>query len=161
MAPCSIKAASGRPSSSKASLTKGLERGSASHEPGLLAKHNLRTLVVDCHADSVYLRTADYILVPSIHACIAKGETPFRLGDGMNLWDVVYVGNVAFAHALAVRNLLSTKTAHGQAFFIQNNEPITFRDFCLAIWREFGHYPPFEVSLRQAPMHKVLKSSQD
>lgn len=53
--------------------------------------------------------------VPSIHACIPKGETPFRLGAGNNLWDVVYVGNVAFAHALAVKNLLTSKSAHGEA----------------------------------------------
>jgi sterol-4alpha-carboxylate 3-dehydrogenase (decarboxylating) len=66
---------------------------------------------------AVTLGEGDYMLLPSIHACIVKGETPFRLGDGMNLWDVVYVGNVAYAHALAVRNLLSSsKTAHGEAF---------------------------------------------
>ena len=55
------------------------------------------------------------VSVPSIHACIPKCETPFRLGDGNNLWDVVYVGNVAFAHALAVKNLLTSKSAHGEA----------------------------------------------
>jgi sterol-4alpha-carboxylate 3-dehydrogenase (decarboxylating) len=66
---------------------------------------------------AVTLGEGDYMLLPSIHACIAKGETPFRLGDGLNLWDVVYVGNVAHAHALAVGNLLSSsKTAHGEAF---------------------------------------------
>ncbi|ETN38373.1 uncharacterized protein HMPREF1541_06408 [Cyphellophora europaea CBS 101466] len=64
---------------------------------------------------SVTCGEGDYILIPSVHACIAKGETPFRLGDGMNLWDVVYVGNVAYAHALAVQNLLSTRSAHGEA----------------------------------------------
>lgn len=89
----------------------------------------------------------DYQLIPSIHACIAKFETPFRLGDGMNLWDTVYVGNVGHAHALAVKNLLSSKSAAGEVFFIQNNEPITFRDFTLAIWKEFGHYPPFEMEI--------------
>jgi hypothetical protein len=33
----------------------------------------------------------------------------------MNLWDVSYVGNIAYAHALAVQNLLTTKSAHGEA----------------------------------------------
>lgn len=89
----------------------------------------------------------DYQLIPSIHACIAKFETPFRLGDGMNMWDTVYVGNVGHAHALAVKNLLSSRSAAGEVFFIQNNEPITFRDFTLAIWKEFGHYPPFEMEI--------------
>jgi sterol-4alpha-carboxylate 3-dehydrogenase (decarboxylating) len=85
--------------------------------------------------------------VPSIHACIAKWETPFRLGDGENLWDTAYVGNVGHAHALAARNLLSSRAAAGEVFFIQNNEPISFREFTLAVWKEFGHYPPFEVEI--------------
>ena len=96
---------------------------------------------------AVIFGEGDYQLVPSIHACIAKGEALFRLGDGNNLWDTVYVSNVADAHALAVKNLLSSKTAAGETFFIQNNEPISFREFSLAIWKEFGYYPPFEVQI--------------
>ena len=68
----------------------------------------------------------------------------------MNLWDTVYAGNVAHAHALAAKNLLSYKSAAGQVFFIQNNEPITFREFTLAVWKEFGHYPPFEMEIPKA-----------
>ncbi|KAL8736884.1 MAG: hypothetical protein Q9181_002224 [Wetmoreana brouardii] len=88
--------------------------------------------------------------IPSLHACIAKGETPFIIGDGLNMWDVTYVDNVADAHVLAVENLLSTKTAAGQAIFISNEQPLPFRDFCLAVWKEFGHYPPFEVKIPTA-----------
>ena len=72
-------------------------------------------------------------------------ETPFVIGDGLNMWDVTYVGNVADAHVLAAENLISSKTAAGEAFFISNNEPIAFRDLCLVIWAQFGHYPPFEM----------------
>lgn len=96
---------------------------------------------------SVLIGPGDYVLVPSIHACIAKLETPFVIGDGLNLWDVTYVTNVADAHVLAAENLTSSKTAAGQAFFISNNEPISFRDLCLAVWAQFGHYPPFEVRI--------------
>jgi sterol-4alpha-carboxylate 3-dehydrogenase (decarboxylating) len=92
----------------------------------------------------------DYQLVPSIHACIAKRETPYRLGKGYNLWDTVYVGNVGHAHALAAANLFASKSAAGEVFFIQNNEPVPFRDFCLALWKEFGHQPPFEIEVPQA-----------
>lgn len=60
------------------------------------------------------------------------------------------MGNAADAHVLAVENLLSSRTAAGEAFFIQNNEPITFRDFCLAIWALFGHIPPFEVHIPES-----------
>jgi sterol-4alpha-carboxylate 3-dehydrogenase (decarboxylating) len=89
----------------------------------------------------------DYQLVPALHACIAKYQTPFIIGDGQNLWDVTHVRNVADAHILAIENLMTSRTASGEAFFIQNNEPITFRDFCLAIWSHFGHNPPFEIRI--------------
>ncbi|CAG7958854.1 unnamed protein product [Penicillium nalgiovense] len=96
---------------------------------------------------SVLCGPGDYQLVPSIHACIAKGETPFLIGNGLNLWDVTYVDNVADAHVLAIENLLTSRTAAGEAFSIQNNEPIVFRDFCLAVWAHFGHVPPFEMHI--------------
>ena len=94
---------------------------------------------------SVVCGPGDYQLLPAIHACIKKGETPYVIGDNLNLWDVTYVTNVADAHVLAAENLVSSKSAAGEAFFIQNNEPITFRNFCLAIWAHFGHTPPFQV----------------
>ena len=59
----------------------------------------------------------------------------------------MYVGNVADAHVLAVENLLGPKTAAGEVFFVQNNEPITFREFQLAIWRNFEHFPVVEVTI--------------
>ena len=88
---------------------------------------------------SVLFGKGDTQLVPPIHACLAKQETPWVVGDGSNLWDVTYVNNVADAHVLAAENLMSSKTAAGEIFFIQNNEPIPFRDFCLEIWKNFGH----------------------
>lgn len=96
---------------------------------------------------SVLCGPGDYQLIPAIHACIAKHETLFIIGDGLNLWDVTYVENVADAHVLAIENLVTSRTAAGEAFLIQNNEPITFRDFCLAIWVQFGHIPPFEIRI--------------
>lgn len=92
---------------------------------------------------SVIFGEGDQQLMPSIHACIAKGEMPYVVGEGLNMWDVTYVGNIADAHILAVENLLTTRTAAGEAIFISNEEPITFRDLCLAIWAAFGHYPSY------------------
>lgn len=99
---------------------------------------------------SVLFGPNDYQLIPSIHACLRKGETPFVVGTGENLWDITYVANVADAHVLAVENLMSSKTAAGQAIFISNEEPITFRDFCLAVWATFGYYPPFEIHIPES-----------
>lgn len=92
----------------------------------------------------------DHQLVPSIVSCIIdKSESPFLVGPGTNLWDTVYVGNVADAHVLALENLLSsTPTAAGEAFFIQNNTPTTFREFCLTVWKTYnGHVPAFTVPI--------------
>ena len=94
---------------------------------------------------SVLCGPGDYQLVPSIFACIAKYETPFIIGDAYNLWDITDVRNIAHAHVLAVENLLSSKTAAGETFFIQNNEPISFRHFSLEVWKQFGHIPPFDI----------------
>ncbi|KAL9597784.1 MAG: hypothetical protein Q9219_004911 [cf. Caloplaca sp. 3 TL-2023] len=99
---------------------------------------------------SVIFGPGDPQMIPSLHACIAKGETPFVIGNGLNLWDVTYVDNAAEAHILAMENLLSAKTAAGHAIFISNEQPLAFRDFCLAVWKEFGHYPPFQVEIPRA-----------
>ena len=80
-----------------------------------------------------------------IHSCIAAWQTPFILGTGTNLHDFVYVDNVADAHLLAARNLLNSQSAAGEALYITNGEPIIARDLCIAIWKEFGHVPRFEV----------------
>ncbi|KEF63103.1 uncharacterized protein A1O9_01079 [Exophiala aquamarina CBS 119918] len=130
------------------------------HDPDFLLEHSMSTCVL---RPSVIFGEGDSQLIPSIHACIEKGETRYRLGDGHNMWDTVYVGNVADAHVLAVENLLwyyqprldmsnpgvdnlgdgsiESGRAAGETFFIQNNEPIPFRDFSLAVWKEFGHIP--------------------
>lgn len=93
----------------------------------------------------------DPVTIPTIHGCIAKGETPFILGSGMNLQDYVYVTNVADAHILAIRNLRGPGTAAGEAFFVTNGEPVTVRDLCLAIWKEFDHIPRWELTIPEKP----------
>ena len=67
------------------------------------------------------------------------------IGSGVNLCDFTYVDNIAEAHVLAAENLMSTKTVAAEAFFISGGEPVPFRAFCLAVWAEFGHVPPFVV----------------
>lgn len=76
---------------------------------------------------------------------MAKRATYFVIGSGYRLWGISYMTNIADTHVLAAENLLTSKTAAGESFFIPSNEPITFRDFCLAVWGYFGHHPRFEV----------------
>jgi sterol-4alpha-carboxylate 3-dehydrogenase (decarboxylating) len=95
---------------------------------------------------SVVFGPGDTNCIPTLHACIAKRETPFVIGNALaSLYDFTYVSNVADAHVLALQNLMGTSTAAGHAFFITNNEPVPFRTFCLAVWAGLGHKPRFEV----------------
>ncbi|KAI9753327.1 MAG: hypothetical protein M1815_006265 [Lichina confinis] len=96
---------------------------------------------------SVIFGLGDPNCLPTMYACIARRETPFIIGSGDNLYDFTFIDNVADAHILAAENLLSSGTAVGEAFFITNGEPVFFRDFCLAVWAEFGHLPAFEVRI--------------
>jgi sterol-4alpha-carboxylate 3-dehydrogenase (decarboxylating) len=124
--------------------------------------HNGRTIATCVLRPCVIFGEGDTQLMPPIHNCIAKGESRWIIGDAMNLWDTVYVGNVADAHVLAVENLIRTRvlpaanslekdskreSAAGEVFYIQNNEPVSFRDFSLAVWKEFGHYPDLEIRI--------------
>ena len=86
-------------------------------------------------------------MIPTIHSCISNGQTPYILGNGTNLQDFVYVDNVAHAHVLAVANLLNSQTAAGEAMFITNGQPVTARDLCIAVWKEFDHVPKFQVTI--------------
>ncbi|ROT37284.1 3-beta hydroxysteroid dehydrogenase/isomerase [Sodiomyces alkalinus F11] len=77
-------------------------------------------------------------------------RTGFQIGDGENLFDFTYVGNVAHAHLLAARLLLVTHRAgassipldyervDGEAFFVTNDSPVYFWDFARAVWRAAG-----------------------
>ncbi|KAH6691617.1 3-beta hydroxysteroid dehydrogenase/isomerase [Plectosphaerella plurivora] len=77
-----------------------------------------------------------------------QGRTGFQIGDGDNLFDFTYVGNVAHAHLLAARLLRVSSTAKtlpldhervdGEAFFVTNDAPIYFWDFSRAIFRAAG-----------------------
>lgn len=92
-----------------------------------------------------------YGVIATMHACIANGETPWIIGTGDNMYDFVYITNVADAHVLALENLLFTtpslESAAGQAMFVSNQQPVYFRDFMLAIWGQFGHVPPFQFTV--------------
>lgn len=87
----------------------------------------------------------DTQVISVLHDCIGKGETYFIVGDGDNIYDWMYIDNAVHAHLLAAENLLTSKTAAGEAFFITNQEPAYFWDFLAFIWAQFGHEPAFRV----------------
>jgi sterol-4alpha-carboxylate 3-dehydrogenase (decarboxylating) len=77
-----------------------------------------------------------------------EGRTNVQVGDNNNIFDFTYVGNVAHAHLLAARALLATHASptipldtervDGEAFIVNNDEPVYFWDFARCIWRYAG-----------------------
>eukprot|EP01100_Stratorugosa_tubuloviscum_P007616 TRINITY_DN314_c0_g4_i1.p1 TRINITY_DN314_c0_g4~~TRINITY_DN314_c0_g4_i1.p1 ORF type:complete len:364 (-),score=166.79 TRINITY_DN314_c0_g4_i1:29-1120(-) len=77
---------------------------------------------------------------PGFIAAAREGKSKVKLGDGQNLFDWTYVGNVAYAHVLAYEKMKDpTNKIHGEAFFISNGEPIPFWDMANYVWGELGY----------------------
>ena len=89
----------------------------------------------------------DTAVISLMYDLIAKYETYFIVGDGHNFYDFMYIDNAVQAHILAIENLLTTKTAAGQAFFISNQEPVYFWDFMAYVWAQFGHIPRYRIRI--------------
>lgn len=95
----------------------------------------------------------DRQMIPGLREVAKNGKHRFQLGDNNNLFDVTYVGNVAYSHVLAAQKLLSkSPNVAGEAFFITNDEPIYFWSFARAIWAAEGHKeePKLVLSKRAA-----------
>lgn len=75
---------------------------------------------------------------------LERNQHKIQIGDGSNLVDWAYVGNVADAHILAADKLPSTtgssntNAVAGQVFFITNGSPIAGWEFSRMVWRELG-----------------------
>jgi sterol-4alpha-carboxylate 3-dehydrogenase (decarboxylating) len=76
----------------------------------------------------------------------------FQLGDGNNLFDCTYVGNIAFGLAVAAEALLLTSSRtdsgepappdhekiDGEAFNVTNDSPVYFWDLARYVWTLYG-----------------------
>ncbi|KAI4200550.1 MAG: hypothetical protein LQ346_002349 [Caloplaca aetnensis] len=91
----------------------------------------------------------------------AGGKYRFQIGNGKNLFEWTYVGNVVDAHILAVQTLLEThrkKLSHipaenrvdGEAFLITNDDAMPFWDFARAIGAAAG-YPTKKTEVIAIP----------
>lgn len=82
----------------------------------------------------------DRQMIPGLRLAAQRGQQRIQLGSNLNLFDVTYAGNVAYAHVLAAQKLLKDpKSIAGQKFFITNDSPIYFWSFAKAIWKHDGY----------------------
>jgi sterol-4alpha-carboxylate 3-dehydrogenase (decarboxylating) len=80
-------------------------------------------------------------------AVALQGRSRFQMGNGGNLFDFVYVGNLADAHLLTARALLAawghprppTDPVDGECFNVTNDDPWRFWDFQRAVSAHVGH----------------------
>jgi len=71
----------------------------------------------------------DLQLVPITVDMARQGKTKYIIGDGKNVVDFTYVGNVVHGHILAAEHLNGGDPACGKAYHITNDEPIFFWAF--------------------------------
>ncbi|ANB15181.1 sterol-4-alpha-carboxylate 3-dehydrogenase (decarboxylating) [Sugiyamaella lignohabitans] len=83
----------------------------------------------------------DRQMIPALRAMGQKGQHKIQLGNNLNLFDVTYVGNVAYSHVLAAQKILDPKEADkvgGECFLITNDAPIYFWSLGRAVWNYDG-----------------------
>lgn len=100
-------------------------------------------LLTCCIRPSSIFGPGDKLLVPSLVTAARAGKLKCIIGDGNNMYDFTYVGNVAHAHICAERALASDETvarrAAGEAYFVTNMEPIKFWEFVSLILEGLGY----------------------
>jgi sterol-4alpha-carboxylate 3-dehydrogenase (decarboxylating) len=82
--------------------------------------------------------------VANVLEIVKQGSLPFRPGDGSARFQHVYVGNVAHAHLLALRQILAPESGiSGEAWFITDDTPaVNFFDFMDPILEALGYALP-------------------
>ncbi|KAH9519881.1 hypothetical protein Btru_071129 [Bulinus truncatus] len=84
----------------------------------------------------------DLQLVPIAVDMAKKGKMKYIIGDGKNVVDFTYVGNVVHGHILAAENLNPGSLICGKAYHITNAEPIFFWTFMTRLLTGLGYPAP-------------------
>ena len=85
----------------------------------------------------------DSQVIPGYLQVLREGRHRYQIGDNTSLIDFVSATNVALAHVLAIRALLSNQDRQntkvdGEAFFITDGRPIPFWTFARKVWAAAG-----------------------
>jgi len=68
----------------------------------------------------------DQLTVPTIVSKAKAGKMKYIIGNGRNMMDWTYAGNIAHAHILAAAALQEGSSCAGKAYFITNDDPRPF-----------------------------------
>lgn len=100
----------------------------------------------------------DWQIIGGLISRAKTGQLNTQIGNGKNLNDWTYVGNVTAAHILAAKRLLRAshkpdppeQRVEGEAFFITNDDPRPFWDFGRQVAAEAG-YPVRREDVKVLP----------
>jgi nucleoside-diphosphate-sugar epimerase len=101
-------------------------------------------------------------LVPRLIESGRKGKLAI-VGSGKNLVDISYIDNVAHAHILAARNLSTSGSCGGKAYFIGQEKPVVLWDWINTLFSELGipvvkKKVPFSVAWRVGSVYEMVYS---
>jgi sterol-4alpha-carboxylate 3-dehydrogenase (decarboxylating) len=96
----------------------------------------------------------DNNVAPQLIKIYRVKSTGAQIGDNKNLFDIVYVWNIASAYLFAASALLQAHEVpesiapdmkiDSEAFFVANSEPLLFWDFSRMVWRGMGDEKDYE-----------------
>ncbi len=84
----------------------------------------------------------DRMFLPRFIEAARAGKSKYIIGSGTNVWDMTYVGNIAEACVLAARKLSPDSALSGQAYFINNTEPVQFWKYSGRLLEGLGYDKP-------------------
>ena len=122
----------------------------------MLTTPGLRAIALRPHS---IFGPGDPHFLPSVTAR-ARCLMSLLIGDGANIVDFTFVGNVVHAHLCAANTLLGATmndaktTIIGKAFFITNDEPVQFWAMIKTLQVSMG-YPAPRFSIPQGPVYRL------
>jgi len=109
-------------------------------EQEVLAANGSGGLMTVCIRPTGVFGPGDRETITGAYHAFKRRLTGIQLGNNTNLFDRVYVGNVAFAHVLAAEKLddpeVSSQVA-GETFIINDGDPVPFWNHMREIWDIF------------------------
>jgi len=98
----------------------------------------------------------DLLTAPTTVKQCRRGKMRFVIGDGKNVLDWTYVGNVSHAHLLAADALFAGDPAvRGRPYFVTNDDPRPFWTFLSMLLEGFG-YPEHMRPHKHLPAGPII-----
>jgi sterol-4alpha-carboxylate 3-dehydrogenase (decarboxylating) len=108
----------------------------------MVLKANCKEFKTTCIRPAGIFGPGDRQMIPQLRLAGQRNQYRFQLGDNLNLFDITYVGNVAYAHLLAAKLILEDETSSkvaGETFHVTNDSPIYFWSIGRLVWKCDGY----------------------